>query len=66
MRLKKVQCNYQMEDYYDESCDFISFGRYNSKIVTILMESIKPQGITKIVRGIMRPQNICCGNCIMM
>jgi hypothetical protein len=55
-----------VEDYYDKSCDFISFGRYNSKIVTILMESIKPQGITKIVRGIMRPQNICCGNCIMM
>jgi hypothetical protein len=48
-----------VDDYYDKSRDFISFGRYNLKIVTVLMESIKPQGMTKIVRGIMRPQNIC-------
>jgi hypothetical protein len=29
------------------------------KIVTILMESIKPQGVTKTIRGFMRPRNIC-------
>jgi hypothetical protein len=29
------------------------------KIVTILMESIKPEGITKTIRGFMRPRNIC-------